>query len=205
MSLDDHRTPPVSHASTGAGVRTPPATLRFALAFLALAGVLALLGMTSLAGSAVHAPMSRLVAVLAHGALGLLGDATLRGQQLAFDGFDALVVEACNGVLPASLYVAAVIAFPGPWRAKAIGIAIGLPAILLINVVRVVSLMIVGSRWPAAFERVHIFVWQPLVIVLAVALWLHWIDAWAGGDDEAAARPAAGSRDAAGGDDVARA
>jgi len=53
---------------------------------------------------------------------------------------------------------------------------IGIPAILLINVVRVVSLMILGAHNPDIVERVHIDVWQTAIVVLALGIWIFWAE-----------------------------
>jgi exosortase H (IPTLxxWG-CTERM-specific) len=164
------------------------ASLRFAALFLALAAGLTALASTGLARRAVHEPLSRAIAVATSWPLGLIGEASVRGHELSFDGFRAVVVEACNGVLPIAIYSAAVLAFPSRWREKLVGVAIGVPAILLINVLRVASLMILGAHWPSLFERAHIFVWQTLVIALAMAVWIYWIEAWVQPDGAAAAR-----------------
>ncbi len=126
----------------------------------------------------LHAPMSRLVAFSSAPLLPLFGEASADGTHLALDGFRAVVVEACNGVLPAYIFLAAVIAFPCGWREKLRGLLF-LPAIHLINVARVVSLMVVGSRRPEIVERVHIDVWQTAVVVLAMGIWIFWAERYA--------------------------
>lgn len=152
--------------------------LRFTVAFLALVAAFLGLGTTAAARETLQAPLCRAVAALASVPLDWLGEATAHGHRLSFDGFDAIVVEACNGFLPTAIYVAAVLAFPCAWRAKAWGLALGVPAIQAVNLARVVSLMVLGARWPELFERVHIFFWQTLVITLTMALWVAWIEAF---------------------------
>lgn len=149
---------------------------RFALPFFVLVAAFLALGATATAQRIVQTPLCHAVAELARLALALLGDASVDGHLLRFDGFDAVVVEACNGFLPTAIYVAAVLAFPCSWRAKGWGLLLGVPAIGVINVVRVVSLMVLGAYWPALFERVHVFVWQTLVIAFTMAIWVLWIE-----------------------------
>ena len=152
--------------------------LRFMVVFLGLIATFLTLGSTATAEVTLQAPLCHAVAALARLPLGLFGEATARGNWLGFDGFGAVVVEACNGFLPTAIYVAAVLAFPSAWRAKAWGLLLGVPAIQLINLMRVVSLMIIGAHWPALFEQVHIFVWQTLVISFTMAVWVGWIEAF---------------------------
>jgi exosortase H (IPTLxxWG-CTERM-specific) len=152
--------------------------LRFMVVFLGLIAAFLTLGATAIAQESLQVPLCSAVAAIARLPLGLLGDATASGNWLGFDGFGAVIIEACNGFLPTAIYVAAVLAFPCAWRAKAWGLLLGIPAIQLVNVARIVSLMILGAHWPALFERVHIFVWQTLVISLTMAIWVGWIEAF---------------------------
>lgn len=157
--------------------------IRFALTFLGLVAVFLTLGATAAGEDWLHAPLSRGVAALAHAALAFAGNATRSGNSLGFDGFRALVVEACNGFLPTAIYVAAVLAFPCPMRARVWGVLLGVPAIQAINVLRVVTLMVLGAHWPAAFERMHIYFWQTLVITCTMAVWMTWVETFAGRDE----------------------
>lgn len=157
--------------------------LRFMVVFLGLIAAFLTAGNTAIAQQSLQAPLCNAVAALARLPLALLGEASARGNWLGFDGFGAVVVEACNGFLPTAIFVAAVLAFPCGWRAKACGVLLGVPAIQAINLTRVVSLMVLGAHWPAAFERVHIFVWQTLVIACTMALWVGWVDAFVEPDE----------------------
>ena len=66
--------------------------------------------------------------------------------------------------------------FPSHWREKGIGMLIGIPGIMLVNVLRVVTLMCFGAYWPSVFERVHIYVWQALVVAISLAIWVFWAE-----------------------------
>lgn len=148
----------------------------FATGFLGLAVLFQLAASTDFADRSVGRPLCSLVAKVAAVVLSPLGRVSLDGTRLGFDGFWVVIAEPCNGVLPTTLYLAAVLAFPSTWRARAYGVLIGVPGIFLVNLVRVVSLMLVGSRWTAIFEDVHVYVWQTLVVALTVALWIFWVE-----------------------------
>lgn len=151
-------------------------TLRFCALFLVLIGGFAGLTSTDLARRLLHEPLSHWVAALSVPLLSLAGTASSSGNYLNFNGFAASIVEACNGVLPTYIYVAAVLAFPSRWREKLWGILIGIPAIFGINLARVVTLMLVGASWPELFELIHIYVWQTLVIALSMVIWIFWAE-----------------------------
>ena len=150
--------------------------LRFAATFLGLVIAFRWIVSTGPIERVLHDPLCTLIARLSGAILSPFGTATVQGNRLAFDGFWVIVVEACNGVLPTTIYLAAVLAFPTTWVARLWGVAIGVPTIFLLNLVRVVSLLILGAYWPAAFEQVHIYVWQTLIIALSMGVWIFWAE-----------------------------
>ncbi len=58
--------------------------------------------------------------------------------------------------------------------AKLLGLALGVPALLAFNMVRIVSLYYTGVYFPDAFEILHVDVWQPLFILIALLVWIAW-------------------------------
>jgi exosortase H (IPTLxxWG-CTERM-specific) len=151
-------------------------SIRFALTFLFLILIFAILTATAAADRVIHQPLSRLVAFFSTSILSVFGTVSRSGTFVVFNGFSAIIIEACDGVLPAYIYLSAVLAFPSRMDQKLWGIFIGIPAIFTINLIRVITLMMVGAYWPDLFERVHIYVWQALVVALSMALWVLWAE-----------------------------
>lgn len=119
--------------------------------------------------------LQRGFAVVTSAALNVLGHSTVAvGTSVLSDRFGISVVTACTGVFVIGIYLIAVFVFPTAWRAKLAGAAVGVAALSLVNVIRLVSLYYVGLHWPGALDIIHQLVWQSLVIVLAVSLWLLW-------------------------------
>ena len=88
----------------------------------------------------------------------------------------ALAIDlACTAVFVAALYSAMVLAYPVRWQSRLLGVAIGVPAILVANVARLVAGAHVSSAMPAAFGFVHDYLFQVGMILLTVALWLGWL------------------------------
>ena len=79
-----------------------------------------------------------------------------------------------------AFFIFAVLAWPIPvTRARrATGLIVGSLLLLLLNLVRIMSLYYTGIYFPGAFEIMHIDVWQPAFIVLAVLIWVFWLQ-WA--------------------------
>jgi exosortase/archaeosortase family protein len=97
------------------------------------------------------------------------------GSLLYADGYGLEVIWQCSGATPMAVFVAAVAAFPSSWRAKLVGWAIGLPLLVVANLARLLTLLWVGMHHPHAFDTMHLRVWQPLLILMTVVLWLAWV------------------------------
>jgi exosortase/archaeosortase family protein len=76
------------------------------------------------------------------------------------------------------LVVAAVLASPVAWSARGVGVVMAVVVLPLVNLTRILSLFLAGRYWPGAFHALHVDIWQPVFLVLAVALWMLWA-AWA--------------------------
>ena len=88
----------------------------------------------------------------------------------------AVAIEAgCNGVEASLVLVAAMLAFPAPWQHRLAGIAIGVATVQVLNVIRVVTLFYLG-RWNVhVFEWAHLYVWQALIMLDVLIVWVIWV------------------------------
>ena len=84
------------------------------------------------------------------------------------------VAKNCDAMDVTLLFAAAVVAFPAPWRRRLVGIAAGVAALTVVNVLRIASLYFVDLRWPSAFETIHAEVWPLAIVVLAASAFLAW-------------------------------
>ena len=121
-------------------------------------------------------PYTTFVAHEAAVALKALGEQVrVDGQVLSSPRFAVTIYNGCNGLEAILVFVAGVLAFPAPWRARLLGVVGGFVAVQVLNVVRVVSLYYVGVWRPEWFTTAHVLVWQTVVILFAVILWLLWV------------------------------
>ena len=110
-------------------------------------------------------------------ALNLLGTSTrVNGTILASDSFAVNIVAECTAVGPLVLFIGAVVAYPAPLRAKMLGALLGLVVLTLVNLVRIMSLFWIGSAYPQYLDMAHLLVWQTAIILLAIILWLFWVE-----------------------------
>lgn len=71
--------------------------------------------------------------------------------------------------------VAAILAFPAPWKFKFWGIISGFFAVELLNIVRIISLFYLGQWNPVIFEWAHLYVWQALIMLDVLIIFLLWL------------------------------
>jgi exosortase H (IPTLxxWG-CTERM-specific) len=148
---------------------------RFIILFLAILGTTFTIIALRPVNDTVVIPYTAFIARVSGVALRLFGEsATVTGCLVASPRFAVTIYNGCNGLITSLIFIAGVLAFPARPAAKLIGVAGGLLAIQIINMVRIVSLFYIGIYLPGLFNDAHVFVWQSLVILGGVALWLVW-------------------------------
>jgi len=90
-------------------------------------------------------------------------------------GFGVRIERGCNGVEALIILFAAIFAFPAPLKNKLIGFVAGFFAIQGLNLVRIISLFYLGQWNQVAFEWFHLYLWQALIILDALVVWLIWL------------------------------
>ncbi len=90
-------------------------------------------------------------------------------------GFAVSIEPGCNGVEAVIILFAAMFAFPAPLKNKLVGFAIGFVAIQALNLVRIISLFYMGQWNMVWFEWFHLYLWQALIILDALVVWLIWL------------------------------
>lgn len=91
------------------------------------------------------------------------------------NGFAVSIEAGCNGVEATIVLLAAILAFPAPWRHKITGLLVGVVAVQGLNVVRVISLFYLGQWDRDWFEWAHLYVWQALIMLDVLIVWLIWV------------------------------
>ena len=90
-------------------------------------------------------------------------------------GFAITILAGCNGVEAMIVLAAGMLAFPAPWKSRAVGIAVGVVAIQALNLVRIVSLFYLGQWDREVFEWAHLYLWQALIMLDALVVWILWL------------------------------
>ncbi|HEY3202958.1 MAG TPA: exosortase H [Thermoanaerobaculia bacterium] len=147
----------------------------FLVRFLVLLVVLYFIVASRPVNDAVIVPFTGAVARVSAGILNAIGEkVTVRGTEISSDRFAVNIENGCNGVETALLFGSAVLSFPAPWRRRLLGLLVGFIAIQIINLVRVVTLFWIGAHRPSLFNSSHTVLWQSIVVLCGVLLFLAW-------------------------------
>lgn len=113
-------------------------------------------------------------------------DVIVQGKVISssLTGFSVSIEAGCNGVEASLILVAAVLAYPSPWDMKFTGVVFGIIAIQLLNLLRVISLFYLGQWDMQWFEWAHLYIWQVLIILDALIVFIIWMRVVAQSDDE---------------------
>ena len=147
--------------------------------FIIRFAVLLVLGFLAIAPPLVQMrvlqPFTESLAVMSAVLLGGVGhDVSRAGTTLFSPTFAVDVRNGCNAVEAALILIAAILATPARWKKKLIGIAGGLVVLQAINLVRISSLYLLGYYDRELFDLFHSAVWQVLIILVALGIFVFW-------------------------------
>lgn len=152
--------------------------IRFFLLFLTLLGGLLILELTPLAQQWIVLPWTSLLTRISAALMRAFDpDVVAYGKVLmdAPSGIGVSVEAGCNGIEACIILLSALFAYPAPWRMKFIGLVCGIVAIQSVNVLRVITLFYLAGWNHAAFEFAHLYLWQALIMIDVLVVWLVWI------------------------------
>ena len=114
----------------------------------------------------------------AAGSLIHLADPTVRVLGADLVGRTSLTVaKNCDAMDVNLLLVAAMVAFPAPWKRRLVGIVAGVGVLSVVNLLRIVALYRINIHAPRVFEFIHAEVFPLVMVVLAVGafgIWSRW-------------------------------
>jgi len=90
-------------------------------------------------------------------------------------GFSCEIDYACTALIPVLLLAAAILAWRSTWRARLTGILGGAMLLLILNQLRLVSLIWLGVHAPAWFEMAHVWLWPALLLTSVAGYWYAWV------------------------------
>lgn len=96
-------------------------------------------------------------------------------------GFAISIEAGCNGVEAMLILIAAMLAWPATAKQRLAGIAVGTLSVQLLNLLRIITLYYLGQWSPTLFEWAHLYLWQALIMLDVLVVWLLWLH-WMGRD-----------------------
>jgi len=150
-------------------------TARFIATMAVFTGVVLPLYLTETLGR-VLAPLSRLTAQVTVALIHWTGQEAVREATYVYHpgGFAYEIQYRCTAFLPVMFLVVAILSFSATGKKKALGLAVGVPGLVLLNLVRLVHLFYLGVNKPALFPAAHSIVWPAVTILAVLGLWSSW-------------------------------
>lgn len=152
--------------------------LRFFLTFLAIQAALFTAELTRPVQQAIVIPFTESIASLSAWLIKLFDTGVIAYSNIIRDqqsGFAVAIEAGCNGVEATIVLVAAMLAMPAPWKLKLIGISTGFLAIQGMNLLRIISLFYLGQWNKTAFDWAHLYIWQALIMLDVLIVFLIWL------------------------------
>ncbi len=105
---------------------------------------------------------------------GLGQNTQLSGLTIQSPKFAVTIQRGCDAVEPTWLVCAAMLSFPSPWLHKLFGIVAGIVLLQALNLVRIITLFLIGLHWPGVFNSAHMEIWPVAFILAAIVLFVSW-------------------------------
>jgi exosortase H (IPTLxxWG-CTERM-specific) len=152
--------------------------LRFILVFLVLLCVLFIAELTGPVERHFILPFTSVLADASAWIIHLFDGSTVSNGkyiQNASGSFIVSIERGCNGIEAVIILISAILAFPAPWKHRILGLVFGFLAIQVLNLVRIVSLFYLGLWSPVWFKWFHEYLWQALIVLDALIVFLVWL------------------------------
>lgn len=173
--------------------------IRFLLFFLIAQAVLFGIEIQQPVQQAVILPWTSMLADLSGWLMSFFDQNVLTAGKVIsskLNGFAVSIEPGCNGVEAMIVLLAAILAFPAPFVYKLKGLFWGFVAIQGMNLVRIISLFYLGQWNREVFDWAHLYIWQALIMLDALVVFLIWIRYMPVNDDTPKPPSASGSVEA---------
>jgi exosortase H (IPTLxxWG-CTERM-specific) len=102
-------------------------------------------------------------------------DAVVTGTRISSNLFAVEVSQGCDAIQVCSLLAAAVIAFPVEFKRRLRGLVLGVLLLQILNLLRIISLYLIGAYYTDVFRQAHEVAWPGVLIVVTIATWILWV------------------------------
>jgi exosortase/archaeosortase family protein len=85
------------------------------------------------------------------------------------------VAVECTGIQATAIFCAGVLAFPCSWKARGVGLLLGVFGVGVLNFLRILALAWIRGSHTGWFEDVHALLMQGFLIVFVAPMWVIWM------------------------------
>ena len=120
-------------------------------------------------------PLTGGIARVSGSVLQMMGeDVRVVGTTITSPKFGVNINNGCNGVEAMLILLASIFAFPASMKARAVGLLLGAIVVQFLNLIRIVTLYLLGAYHRSLFDLFHTAVWQIVIILAAIGFFLVW-------------------------------
>ena len=151
---------------------------KFLILFFLLLVSLFVLELTPPVQAYIVQPFTALLATVSIHVIHLFDDNVMSYGVIIYNTVNqfAVSIEAgCNGIEASIILFSAIMTFPRSWKARLLGVSIGLISLHAVNVIRIISLFYLGQWNMTAFEWAHLYLWQALIMLDVFIVFLLWL------------------------------
>lgn len=150
---------------------------RLLLKFIGLMGLFYIMWASPIFQKTIVPFIAQLYAKIGNFVLNILGYQVKCHQDvITSQEFSIGIQNGCDGIEGLAIYLCAVVIYPASLSQKAKGILWGSLFLILLNLLRIVSLYMIGLHLPSIFDIMHESIWQILFIVLTLVVLFIWVD-----------------------------
>lgn len=150
--------------------------IKFVLGLVITMALFFAISFTEFFENAINLPIVIGYAKIGSAILNLFGLETItNGTNVIGTPFTMNIAKGCDAIAPTVLFMAAVLVYPTNFSNKWKALIIAPFAFALLNLVRVVSLYLLGAFAPSFFDFAHYEFWQGAFILITILAWFYWL------------------------------
>ncbi len=124
-----------------------------------------------------HSFLQMLTAQAATGVINLFGIAATRENTFIHLTNAVWVVNSsCTAITVMIIFAAFIAVYKASFKAKGIGLLLGLPVIFTANIARLLLMAVIDKYKPAYSAYFHDYLWQVAFIIMIVFMWIVWTE-----------------------------
>jgi exosortase/archaeosortase family protein len=163
-----------THQSTSIRLLLKPyrRAIKFTVSFSFLIVLFYLVWFSAIYNNSIGPRITAFNAFLSSKILNILGLGTNQIDNTIYsEAFSIGVSKGCDGIEAMAVFTSALLSYPLPGIHKIRGFATGIFLLFGLNLIRIISLFLIGLYFPSLFELIHKEIWPVAFILAALGMW----------------------------------